>query len=286
MSNKQICASCLDFSIDKIVKSKEDKKPKWLLKTDHVRKFIKNTTDFRNREPSTYDINLKLNIGSKYAGRKILFWAADKLPDTNLKINGAFKAYNKFKNNGITSVSKTGNVIIKFCCPQVYRAQKTIQSKPHTYFRHLHFVISNKDVNIWNQQIYTKIVVCKYDFDKTMRLLNNNHCILLNTLPCEYYAKDHIPGSYNLPHTEIKNMSQTQLTNWIGDLIKLHYPAINRSIKNKTIRIRELPIVTYCANKTCNSSKMALEELMKKGFVNVNEYEGGMRDYRKNMYLD
>ena len=41
MSNflKQICASCLDFSIDKVVKSKEDKKPTWLLKTDHVKNF-------------------------------------------------------------------------------------------------------------------------------------------------------------------------------------------------------------------------------------------------------
>ena len=39
---------------------------------------------------------------------------------------------------------KNGDVVIKFCCPQVYRAQKTLKSKPHTYFRHLHFVISDK----------------------------------------------------------------------------------------------------------------------------------------------
>ena len=283
MSKKQICASCLDFSIDKVVKSTEDKKPTWLLKTDHVRNFITNTTDFRNKIPNKYDVILKLNIGHQHAGKKILYWAADKKSNKNLKIEDAFKAYNNFKNNGITSVSKNGDVVIKFCCPQVYRAQKTLKSKPHTYFRHLHFVISDKAKKTWNPQIYTKIVVCKYDFNKTMELLNSNHCILLNTLPCEYYAKDHIPGSYNLPHTNIKRMSQVQLTKWIIDLVNLHYPSLAKLLKNKTITVKELPIVTYCAHKKCNSSEIALEELMRKGFVNVNEYDGGMRDYKKHL---
>ena len=27
--------------------------------------------------------------------------------------------------------------------------------------------------------------------------------VILNVLPCEYYAKDNIPGSYNLPYNTI-----------------------------------------------------------------------------------
>ena len=35
-----------------------------------------------------------------------------------------------------------------------------------------------------------------------------------------------------------------------------------------------------------NSSEAALEELMRKGFVNVNEYDGGMRDYKKTLKIN
>lgn len=283
MSNNQVCASCLDFSIDKIVKSKEDIKPSWLIETDHVSNFIDNSTDFRNRSPSNPDVVLRINVGKKHVGKKILYWAADKKSNKNLKIEDALKAYNKFKNSGVASVYKNGMVTMKFRCPQVYRAQKTIKHKPHTYFRHLHFVISDKQKNTWGSQIFTKIVVCKYNFKKTMELLKSRHCILLNTLPCEYYAKDHIIGSYNLPHSSIKKMSQSAITKWIENLINMHYPELSLLLQKKVVSIREVPIITYCASKKCNSSEIALEELMKKGFVNVNEYEGGMLDYNKKM---
>jgi rhodanese-related sulfurtransferase len=283
MSNKQVCASCLDFSIDEIVKSKEDRKPSWLIKTDHVSKFINNTVYFKNRMPDKYDVVLKVNIGQEQSGKKILYWAADKKATNNLKIEDALKAYNNFKNSGVASVSKKGDVVIKFRCPQVYRTRQTLKHNPKTYFRHLHFVISDIRKKEWEPEIYTKIVVCKYDFNKTIEMLKSNRCIILNTLPCEYYAKDHIPGSYNLPHTNIHKMSQLKITKWIKELVSLNYPLLDGLLKNKIIHIRELPIITYCASKKCSSSKTALEELMKKGFVNVNEYEGGMYDYRKNI---
>ena len=283
MANNQICASCLDFSIDKVVKSKEDRKPTWLLKTDFVRQFIHNSTDLRNKVPDKYDIVLKLNIDKRHAGKKMLYWAADKKTTSNFKISDARKAYNNFENSGITTIDRNGHVIIKFCCPQVYRAKKTPSGKPHTYFRHLHFVVSDEKRTKWNQQIYTKIVVCKYDFRKTLDLHVNKAVILLNTLPSYHYNNDHIPNSHNLHHETIKHMTQKQLFDWISDLVSEHYPKFNKAISNGALEIRELPIITYCANKKCNSSHIALEELLKKGFVNLNEYDGGMKDYKKNM---
>lgn len=283
MANNQICASCLDFSIDKVVKSKEDRKPTWLLKTDFVRQFIHNSTDLRNKVPDKYDVVLKLNIDKRHAGKKMLYWAADKKTTSNFKISDARKAYNNFKNSGITTIDRNGHVIIKFCCPQVYRAKKTPSGKPHTYFRHLHFVVSDEKRTKWNQQIYTKIVVCKYDFRKTLDLHMNKAVILLNTLPNYHYNNDHIPNSHNLHHETIKHMTQKQLFDWISDLVSEHYPKFNKAISTGALEIRELPIITYCANKKCNSSHIALEELLKKGFVNLNEYDGGMKDYKKNM---
>ena len=49
MANKQVCASCLNFSVDKIVKSQDKLKPTWLKDTDYVREFVKSVTTFKNR---------------------------------------------------------------------------------------------------------------------------------------------------------------------------------------------------------------------------------------------
>ena len=60
MANKQVCASCLNFSVDKIVKSQDKLKPTWLKDTDYVREFVKSVTTFKNRTPDNIDTSLKL----------------------------------------------------------------------------------------------------------------------------------------------------------------------------------------------------------------------------------
>ena len=112
-----------------------------------------------------------------------------------------------------------------------------------------------------------------------MEIHRKKQCILINTLPCSYYGRDHIPASYNLPHTDIEKMSQNKLNEWILSIVKNHYPKMEKALKDNKIKIKELPLVLYCANKTCNSSNIAAEELLKKGFVNVSEYKGGMKEY-------
>ena len=52
------------------------------------------------------------------------------------------------------------------------------------------------------------------------------------------------------------------------------------------MELYEIPIITYCYNKECNASEMAIESLMKKGFVNIDEYEGGIQDFRQNIPVD
>ena len=40
-----------------------------------------------------------------------------------------------------------------------------------------------------------------------------------------------------------------------------------------------IPIITYCAHKDCNASNMLAEVLLKKGFRNIDEYPGGMKEW-------
>tara|TARA_B110000114_G_scaffold75812_1_gene80269 strand:- start:4888 stop:5337 length:450 start_codon:yes stop_codon:yes gene_type:complete len=144
----------------------------------------------------------------------------------------------------------------------------------------MHFVVSDNEKTKWESQIFTKLIICKYDYKKTIKLLKDGYSVFINALPCEYYAKDHIPNTYNLFNKDIKKMTQNILFDWFRSVIKLHYPKLEVLIKSKKIKINEIPIITYCAHDKCNASQLALEELLKKGFVNVNEYSGGMKDYR------
>ena len=71
----EICASCLTFDMNKIVKSKQHLTPKWLNETNYVRDFIGNNKIFKNRYPKKFNVKMKLNVGKEHFGKKILYWA-------------------------------------------------------------------------------------------------------------------------------------------------------------------------------------------------------------------
>ena len=56
---------------------------------------------------------------------------------------------------------------------------------------------------------------------------------------------------------------------------------LNGLIKSKKLEYYELPLICYCAHNKCSASKTATINLMKKGFVNVNLYEDGLKGYKK-----
>jgi rhodanese-related sulfurtransferase len=95
------------------------------------------------------------------------------------------------------------------------------------------------------------------------------------------YAQDHIVNTYNLPYNNIAKMSTLELNNWFKNLIDLHYPLLKKLIKSKKLEYYELPLICYCAHNKCSASKTATINLMKKGFVNVNLYEDGLKGYKK-----
>ncbi len=275
---KGVCASCLDFDIEKVVKSKESLKPDWLKETDYVREFINNHS-MSLKKPDISNVEMNLELGEKVCNRKILYWAADEKNEKNPIITDAKTAYNKFENSGVTKSNDKGSVKIRFACPQLYKAKQTSDKKDITFFRHIHFVIE-KD-GVWDAQIYTKIVICKYDLSKFLKNKKEGLTVLINALPSEYYGKDHVPNSYNLFNKEVSKMSIDELKEWFEYVIRVHYPKLYEYVKSKRLEIYEVPIIVYCAHEKCNAAELTIKELMKKGFVNINEFSGGMKEYSK-----
>ena len=61
--------------------------------------------------------------------------------------------------------------------------------------------------------------------------------------------------------------------------VSINYPKLNKLLKQKKINIYELPIIVYCAHDKCDASEQLAINLLKKGFVNIGEFPGGMKDY-------
>ena len=278
----ETCASCLDFDVSDIVKSDSSLKPKWLREHNYVLEFISiNSVASPNRFPKNSNVITRVDLGKLHSGKKVLYWASEEKTTATPIVNDAKAAYNGFSNSGIATVKRDGSVTFKIRCPQIYNTIASNKKNKQSYFRHMHFVVSDEDKTKWESQIFTKLIICKYGYEKSMKLLKNGFNVFINALPSQYYAKDHIPNSYNLFHKDVKKMSQSELCNWFRDVIKLNYPKLHALLTTNKVKINEIPIITYCAHEKCNASQLALEELLKKGFVNVNEYSGGMRDYRK-----
>jgi rhodanese-related sulfurtransferase len=244
----------------------------WLKEVEHVKEFIDKTPMKTSRQLNS-DMYMKVDLGKNNGGKLLLYFAAN--PGNNIKMRRSKEAYGSFKNSGVIKLDENGKGILKMKCPQCYIRK----CKKEAFYKHVHFCLSDKEKTKWNYSLYTKLVICHYDYKKMTRLHKNGNIVLINSLPCEYYGKDHIPNSYNLPTNRIKTMKEGELIEWFKYVVKHHYPRLENMISRKKVSYYELPIVVYCAHKGCSASHDAVIELLKKGFVNVSEYKGGMKEY-------
>ena len=273
---KNICASCHGVDVQNIIKTSNEKKPRWLQKTHYVNNFI-NNTPIRLYKQTKTNMSLTLNVGIKNKNKFMLYWGAE--PQKGFLIKDAKKAYNNFRNYGVAKVNAKGEVVIFFNCPQPYSTIEKGKTKRETFYRHIHFSFSNSESTRWLSSIYTKVIICNLTLKQTSQIVSAGDAVLINALPHEYYGKSHIPGSYNLYYKQIKSMSQSELIKWFSDVIEFNYSKLNRNIKQKKINIYEIPIIVYCAHDKCNAGELAAIELLKKGFVNIMDFKGGMKEY-------
>lgn len=276
---KGVCASCITFDLNRVVKSDDSLKPSWLQTNNYVEAFIHKQTNFNIRQPKKINIKVDLHL-KQAANKKILYWAAKSKKHNDIITNEAKDAYGNFANHGVAKCDSNGNVTVSISFPQSYSTIPKNHKTPQTFHPHIHFVIANHDETQWLSQIYTKILTQNLSLDETM-IRHRGLYVLLNTLPCNYYAKDHIPNSYNLPTNSIKKMTRNELFRWFLEVAEKHYDGLYQLLKTKKIDIYEIPIICYCAHEKCDASHLASEELIKKGFVNVSIYEGGMLEYNK-----
>lgn len=78
---------------------------------------------------------------------------------------------------------------------------------------------------------------------------------LVNVLAPRAFEEEHIPNSINIPGDELERFEE-------------------RFDKDKEI-------VVYCASTECDASPKAAEELSRRGFGRVQDYEAGLRDWKE-----
>ncbi len=83
--------------------------------------------------------------------------------------------------------------------------------------------------------------------------------VLINVLDADDFAKEHIPGSINVPQSR-----------------EDFADAVAAKVGEKDRRI-----VVYCASESCDASSRAYEKLEAAGFTDVADFAGGMKQWKE-----
>jgi len=84
--------------------------------------------------------------------------------------------------------------------------------------------------------------------------------LLIDVVAKEGFAKDHIPGAFNVPLAS-------------DDFV--------RAVALKASGSKTRKVVLYCDNSKCDASSKAVQMLVDDGFTNVIEYEGGLSSWNE-----
>jgi rhodanese-related sulfurtransferase len=79
--------------------------------------------------------------------------------------------------------------------------------------------------------------------------------LLIDVLAKAAFAKDHIPGAYNVP---------------------LDTPDFAKAVAVKAAGSKGRRVVLYCSGPDCDASSKGARLLVEGGFTDVHEYEGGI----------
>jgi rhodanese-related sulfurtransferase len=85
------------------------------------------------------------------------------------------------------------------------------------------------------------------------RMKNQKPFILADARDADSYEDSHIPGAIPIPADEVNRLAD-------------QYD-------------RNLDVITYCGSYQCPASTLAAKEFMKKGFRNVWDYKGGIKEW-------
>lgn len=249
-------------------------------------KYNANKTSLKKSIPNITNIKVKipLNLGKTKKLTWVFYWSSKEYDDYfNPKKNPpAAEAYSDYKNSGLLKTNAEGKVTLELSCPTPYKVENI------TYPAHVHFTILKSD-KTWSEDVYTSDVLCLLNIRQMRDISLEKSHVIINSLDHEYYAKSHIPNSYNLQYNELSKMKKTEQTIKIDNFMRYHvkkYPKLLKLYESKKIKLKELPIVIYCYSKTCNSATNLVKTLLKHGYSNVLEFTGGIVEWEKHHLSD
>lgn len=85
------------------------------------------------------------------------------------------------------------------------------------------------------------------------RMKSQKPFILADARDVDAYEDAHIPGAIPMPADEVSRLAE-------------NYD-------------RDMDVITYCGSYQCEASTFAAKEFMKKGFKNVRDYKGGIKEW-------
>jgi rhodanese-related sulfurtransferase len=91
--------------------------------------------------------------------------------------------------------------------------------------------------------------------DELKELLDRSEVVVVEALPEQYFAKQHIPGAIRVDYEELESQAPERPPD------------------------KDAPIVTYCASLNCRNSEIAANKLIALGYGNVREYAEGKADW-------
>jgi rhodanese-related sulfurtransferase len=281
------CLDCKATVIDDLESEMENEVPMWYKKAGNYSllpkllncedKFNPNKTELKEKLPDIGEIRVevpvKVDDDDKKEGTWIFYWAA--LSNKELEINGPEAAYSDESNSGLVKSNKEGEATLVLNCPQPYRVDGI------TYPRHVHYTVLTED-NVWSFDVKTSVVYCHLDREQIEKALKSEDHIIINALSEEDHNKKSIPGSLNLPISTVNVSNRVEKINSFIEQNIRKYPDLEGLIERNKLDMKDVPIITYCANPGCNASKNLAKHIMNAGFSNVVEYPGGIEEWFKN----
>lgn len=220
-------------------------------------------------------LEVKLKLGHENKHKWVFYWASNH-SDDDLEINPPETAYGNYENHGLLKCNEKGKVLLKFNCPQPYKDDK------QTYCRHIHYILEGEE-KTW-LPLKTIRVICDTKIEYLDERIKRKNCMIINALPEEYFNKEKIPNSVNLPTSDLEKLTEKSKERKIIKFLKLKvkdYPELYERVSNKTLDIRDIPIITYCAHSKCDASEKLIDFLYESKVNNVLEWKEGMEGWNK-----
>ena len=279
MPDDEVCLNC------KVLEQNKRNVPFWSKNEDNdsllptiirLDKYNPKKSVLQEEFPVLTDITVKVLMESNKRNTWVFYWAATKSKDPSY-IMSERDAYGSNTNHGILRTDENGDCEFVLNCPQPYRADNI------TYPRHVHYTFLT-DEDIWNENINSMVVLCHIDYEQMDKISQKKSHMIINALPEEEYEKNHIPNSINLYYKELSEMNKIERKHFLKRFISKNinkYSKLEALVNSKQLKLKEIPIVTYCYNKKCNASFKLTEYLIEADFVNVIEYSGGTEEWLK-----